>query len=47
MSLYGFFESYLEETPELITVKAASSQNYEDIYQLFKNKVRIVINELE
>jgi hypothetical protein len=44
MSLYGFFESYLEETPELITVKAAPSQNYTDLYQTFKNRVRFIIN---
>ena len=40
MSLYGFFESYLEETPELISVKAATSEKYEDLYQFFRNKVR-------
>jgi hypothetical protein len=41
MSLYGFFESYIEETPELLTVKAAASHNYDDIYTFFKNKVII------
>jgi hypothetical protein len=44
MSLYVFFESYLEETPELFTVKAAPSQNYTDIYQTFKNRVRFIMN---
>jgi len=40
MSLYRFFETYVEESPELITVKSAPSSRYEDIYNFFKNKVR-------
>lgn len=39
MSLYKFFESYVEESPELISVRAANSLHYDNLYQFFLNKV--------
>lgn len=40
MSLYGFFESYLEETPELLIARASPTQNYEGLYTQFRNRVK-------
>ena len=37
MSLYRFFESSMEECPELLT---ASGKQYNDTYSFFKNKTR-------
>ncbi len=42
MSLYRFFESYLEESPELLTAK---SSRYEEAYSFFRNKSRKVAVE--
>jgi hypothetical protein len=39
MSIYKFFESYVEENPELISVKAANSLHYENLYNMFMLKV--------
>ena len=39
MSLYRFFESYLEESPELLTAKGS---RYEEAYSFFRNKTRKV-----
>ena len=50
MSLFKFFESYIEENPELISVKAAKSLHYENLYNMFVLKViniRHTINSLE
>ena len=50
MSIYKFFESYVEENPELISVKAVNSLHYENLYSLFIQKViklSIEINYLE
>ncbi len=38
MSLYKFFESYVEETPELISIKALDSPSYENMYTFLYNK---------
>lgn len=40
MSLYKFFESYLEETPELISINAAQSLEYDSLSSFFKQKYR-------
>lgn len=39
MSLYKFFESYVDENPELITINAAPSLKYDGLYSFFKHKV--------
>jgi hypothetical protein len=41
MSLYKFFESYVEENPELISIGAANSLHYDNLYHFFLNKVNI------
>jgi hypothetical protein len=38
MSLYRFFESYIEENPELITMKALKSVSSNDLRDYFTNK---------
>jgi hypothetical protein len=43
MSLYNFFESYIEENPELISVNAASSNKYDDILTFFRQKVYYIL----
>jgi len=42
MSLYKFFESYVEESPEIISVGAANSLHYNSLYQFFLNKVNTI-----
>lgn len=43
MSLYNFFESYIEENPEFITMQAVNSLHYNELISYFKQKVKIKI----
>ncbi len=44
MSLYGFFESNVKENPELISINAAPSLAYNDVYNFFLNRVSVFIS---
>lgn len=39
MSLYNFFETNIEENPELISTNAAKSLSYKDLYSHFRNRM--------
>lgn len=45
MSLYRFFESYLEETPELLTLTQEKVPTYDNLYNHFRNKVNYVFKQ--